>query len=74
MEKIRSVEALEYPMGKSWIIDSEVANPMSIFPEYRAKRSSWMDRLTHLFFGIQLRQLRPRGVHRHARGRHRRVF
>jgi len=24
-----------------WIIDSEIANPMSIYPEYKARRSSW---------------------------------
>src|SRR5215203_7430288 len=26
---------------KSWLSESLVANPMSIYPEYRAKRSSW---------------------------------
>lgn len=26
---------------KSWLSDSLVANPMSIYPEYKAKRSSW---------------------------------
>jgi L-alanine-DL-glutamate epimerase-like enolase superfamily enzyme len=46
MEKIINLEALEFPMGSSWIIDTEVANPMSIFPEYRQKRSSWMDKMT----------------------------
>ncbi len=26
---------------KSWLSESVVANPMSIYPEYKAKRSSW---------------------------------
>ena len=26
---------------KSWLSESLVANPMSIYPEYKARRSSW---------------------------------
>ena len=33
-------------MGSSWLIDGVVGNPMSIFPEYREKRSSWMKKMT----------------------------
>lgn len=29
------------PRATSWLAESLVANPMSIYPEYRAKRSSW---------------------------------
>lgn len=46
MEKITNLEALEFPMGSSWLIDQVVCNPMSIFPEYRDKRSSWMKKMT----------------------------
>ena len=28
-------------MGGSWLTESVVANPMSVYPEYAAKRSSW---------------------------------
>lgn len=46
MEKIKNVEALKFQMGSSWLIDGVVGNPMSIFPEYREKRSSWMKKMT----------------------------
>lgn len=27
--------------GEHWLVDSPIANPMSAYPEYRARRSSW---------------------------------
>lgn len=46
MAKIVKVEALEFPMGSSWLIDTEIANPMSYYPQYKEKRSSWMCKMT----------------------------
>jgi L-rhamnonate dehydratase len=46
VERIAKVEALQFTMGSSWLIDNVVANPMSIFPQYRDRRSSWMGQLT----------------------------
>jgi L-rhamnonate dehydratase len=50
--KIASVEALEFPMGSSWLIDQVIANPMSIYPAYRDKRSSWMRAMTTVIVRI----------------------
>ena len=44
--KITGIEALEFPMGSSWLIDQVIANPMSIYPPYHDKRSSWMRAMT----------------------------
>jgi len=33
-------------MGGSWLTEDLVANPMSIYPEYAAKRSSWYGKMT----------------------------
>jgi L-alanine-DL-glutamate epimerase-like enolase superfamily enzyme len=46
MEKIARVEALRFPMGSSWLVDTVIANPMSLYPRYREKRSSWMRTMT----------------------------
>lgn len=46
MEKIAKVEALRFPMGSSWLIDTVIANPMSVYAQYREKRSSWMRGMT----------------------------
>ena len=39
--KIREVKCHVARMGGSWLTESVVANPMSVYPEYAAKRSSW---------------------------------
>jgi len=46
VEKITKVESLSFPMGSSWLIDKLIANPMSEYPKYRDKRSSWMLKMT----------------------------
>jgi len=42
MSKITGVEAFKFEMASSWLINSEVANPMSIYPEYKLTRDTWM--------------------------------
>lgn len=54
MDRIKNVEALEFPMGATWIIDTKIANPMSLFPAYRETRSSWMNRMTTVIVKITL--------------------
>ena len=53
MEKIASIEALCFPTGASWLIDTVIANPMSEYPRYREKRSSWMRRMTTVIVRVQ---------------------
>jgi L-rhamnonate dehydratase len=52
MTKIVNVEALEFPVGSSWLIDTEIANPMSCFPDYKKKRSSWMRSMTTIIVKV----------------------
>ncbi len=52
MTKIINVETMSFPMGSSWLTETEVANPMSIYPQYRAKRSSWMSPMTSVFVKV----------------------
>lgn len=44
--KIKDVKCHLTPMGGSWLTETIVANPMSIYPEYVAKRSSWYGKMT----------------------------
>src|SRR5579864_457893 len=44
--KIRDLKCHVTHMGDSWLTDSVVANPMSIYPEYWEKRSSWYRRMS----------------------------
>jgi L-rhamnonate dehydratase len=39
--KISRVDVLTTPMSGSWLTDKVIANPMSIYPEYAERRSSW---------------------------------
>ena len=41
------------PMSASWLSEDLVANPMSIYPRYREKRSSWLGRMTAAIIEIQ---------------------
>jgi L-rhamnonate dehydratase len=50
--KIINVETISFPMASSWLTETEVANPMSIYPQYRAKRSSWMNPMTSVFVKV----------------------
>ena len=38
---IRSVELLLAPMAQNWLTERVIANPLSIYPEYAERRSSW---------------------------------
>jgi L-rhamnonate dehydratase len=44
--KITAVNVYTALMDASWLSDSVIANPMSNFEAYRAKRSSWFGRMT----------------------------
>jgi len=39
--RITDVKTHLIPLGSSWLGESLIANPMSIYPEYKQKRSSW---------------------------------
>jgi L-rhamnonate dehydratase len=44
--KIQNVKCHVAPMGGSWLTDSIIANPMSIYPEYWERRSSWYRKMS----------------------------
>lgn len=44
--KIVEMKCHRTTMGGSWLTETIVANPMSIYPEYMAKRSSWYGTMT----------------------------
>jgi L-alanine-DL-glutamate epimerase-like enolase superfamily enzyme len=39
--RIEDVEMLTVPMATSWLTERVIPSPMSIFPEYSARRSAW---------------------------------
>lgn len=43
---ITEVKVHEVPMNFSWLSEGLIANPMSIYPAYRKKRSSWFGPMT----------------------------
>ena len=43
---ITEVKVHEVPMNYSWLSEGLIANPMSIYPAYRKKRSSWFGPMT----------------------------
>ena len=44
--QITGVDLLIAPMATNWLTERTIANPMSIYPEYAARRSSWYSRMT----------------------------
>ena len=44
--RIIDVKAHQIPMAASWLSDSLVASPMSIYPGYKERRSSWYGPMT----------------------------
>ena len=49
MVRIVNVEAFSFPMGNSWLTETVVANPLSVYEEYKQKRSSWMKPMSSVF-------------------------
>lgn len=45
-EKINAVRVHIAPMSFSWLTDSLIASPMSIYPEHRERRSSWFGEMS----------------------------
>ncbi len=54
MSKIVDLEAFSFETDNSWLTNTVVANPMSIYPKYHDKRSSWMKPLCGVFAKITL--------------------
>jgi hypothetical protein len=44
--RITDVELLIAPMASNWLTERVIANPMSIYPEYFERRSSWYRQMT----------------------------
>ena len=44
--RITDVKALPVQMASSWLNEGLIANPLSIYPQYRARRSSWYGPMT----------------------------
>jgi L-rhamnonate dehydratase len=52
-EKIASVQVHTAPMAVSWLTDTQTANPMSSYPEYRQRRSTWFGEMSAAVVEIQ---------------------
>lgn len=44
--RVTEVELLHAPMAGSWLTERVIANPMSLYPEYVERRSSWYGQMT----------------------------
>ena len=44
--RVRDVRSHVAKMGSSWLTESVIANPMSAYPEYWEKRSSWFQTMS----------------------------
>ena len=51
--RIQSVTCHTAPMAGSWLTESVIANPMSIYPEYWERRSSWFGAMTAAVISIE---------------------
>jgi L-alanine-DL-glutamate epimerase-like enolase superfamily enzyme len=51
--RITEVRVHEIPMSFSWLSEGLIANPMSIYPAYRQKRSSWFGPMTAAVIEIE---------------------
>jgi L-rhamnonate dehydratase len=50
--RIQSVTCHTAPMAGSWLTESVIANPMSIYPEYWERRASWFGAMTAAVISI----------------------
>ena len=50
--RITSVKVYLVLMSDSWLSESLIANPMSIYPSYKEKRSSWFGKMTGAIVSI----------------------
>jgi len=51
--QITGIKVHEVPMSFSWLSEGLIANPMSIYPRFREKRSSWFGPMTAAIIEIQ---------------------
>jgi L-alanine-DL-glutamate epimerase-like enolase superfamily enzyme len=49
---ITEIKVHEIPMAYSWLSEGLIANPMSIYPQYRKRRSSWFGPMTSAIIEI----------------------
>ncbi|MEZ5354799.1 MAG: enolase C-terminal domain-like protein [Bryobacteraceae bacterium] len=52
--RIRALRCHVAPMAASWLTESVIANPMSIYPEYQLRRSSWFGRMSAALVEVEL--------------------
>jgi L-alanine-DL-glutamate epimerase-like enolase superfamily enzyme len=50
--RITTITTYLVPMSSSWLTEGLIANPMSIYPRYREKRSSWYGPMTSAIVAI----------------------
>jgi L-rhamnonate dehydratase len=50
--RIANITTYLVPMISSWLTEGLIANPMSIYPRYREKRSSWYGPMTSAIVAI----------------------
>ena len=50
--RITDITTYLVPMSSSWLTEGLIANPMSIYPRYREKRSSWYGPMTSAIVAI----------------------
>ena len=50
--RISKITTYLVPMSSSWLSEGLIANPMSIYPRYREKRSSWYGPMTSAIIAI----------------------
>ena len=51
--RITGVKVHEVPMSMSWLSEGLIANPMSIYPRFKEKRSSWFGPMTAAIVEIE---------------------
>jgi L-rhamnonate dehydratase len=60
--RITRVTAHPVPMRFSWLSEGLVANPMSIYPKDREKRSSWFGPMTSVIVVIDTEAIQGLGM------------
>ena len=51
--RITDIKVHPIPMKISWLSEGLIANPMSVYPRYKEKRSSWFGPMTSAIIEIQ---------------------
>jgi L-alanine-DL-glutamate epimerase-like enolase superfamily enzyme len=68
--RITNVKVYLVPMSDSWLSESLIANPMSIYPAYKEKRSSWFGKMTSAIVSVETDEgIRGLGIAGGGKGR-----